>query len=178
MTANGITLLSKLGLELGIDSNGMWDGNKVQGWQSNGTSAQRFYLVTAGTGKLGITDFMASIADAKGIGHAALSSRVEGDSYLFLPAYAGSTISIATYRSDGGATIYISPTRDDAGKSVSTNFTLDLASSDVTARDGSWVAYVREDPSDAPTKLVIMRSENIGSLFLESADKYGQGRAM
>ena len=177
MTSNGITLLSKLGLVLDIDSNGMWDGNKVQGWQSNGTSAQRFYLVTAETGKLGITDFMASIADAKGIGHAALSSRVEGDSYLFLPAYAGSTISIATYRSDGGTTIYISPTRDNAGKSVSTSFTLNLASSDVTARDGSWVAYVRENPSDAPTKLVIMRSENIGSLFLESADKYGQGRA-
>ena len=177
MTANGITLLSKLGLVLDIDSNGMWNGNKVQGWQSNGTSAQRFYLIAAGTGKLGITDFMASIADAKGTSHETLSSRVEGDSYLFLPAYAGNTVAITTYRSDGGTTIYLSPTRDNAGKSVSTSFSLDLTSSDVTAINDSWVAYVRENPSDAPTKLVIMRSTNIGSLFLESADKYGQGRA-
>jgi hypothetical protein len=176
MTENGITLLSKLGLVLDIDSNGMWDGNKVQGWTSNGTSAQRFYLVAAGTGKLGITDFMANVADAKGTDHETLSSRVDGDSYLFLPAYAGNTISIVTYRSDGGTTIYVSPTRDNAGKSVSTSFSLDLTSSDVRSINGCWVAYVRENPADAPTKLIIMRSANIGSLFLESADKYSQGR--
>lgn len=177
MTANGITLLSKLGLALDISSNGMWNGNSVHAWESNGTSAQRFYLIGAGTGKLGITDFMASIADAKGTDHEMLSSRVEGDSYLFLPAYAGNTISLTTYRSDGGKTLYVSPTHDSAGKSVSTSFTLDLSSSDVAARDNDWVVYVRESLSDAPTKLIIMRSANVGSLFLESADKYGRGRA-
>lgn len=176
MTANGFALLSRLGLALDIDSNGMWDANKVQGWQSNGTSAQRFYLIAAGTGKLGITDFMTNVADAKGTDHETLSSRVDEDSYLFLPAYAGNTVSIVTYRSDGGTTIYVSPTRDNASKSVSTSFTLDLTSHDVTAINSSWVVYVRENPADAPTKLIIMRSANIGSLFLESADKYGQGR--
>lgn len=177
MTANGITLLSKLGLALDINANGMWNGNKVQGWQSNGTSAQRFYLITAGTGKLGITDFIANIADSKGTDHETLSSRVEGDSYIFLPSYAGNTISITTYRSDGGNAIFVSSSRDDIGKSVSTSFSLDLTSSDVTTRDGSWVVYVRENQSDTPTKLIIMHSANVGSLFLESADKYGRGRA-
>lgn len=56
MTANGIAFISKTGLALDIDANGMWNGNKIQGWTLNGTDAQHFNLIGLAAGKLGITD--------------------------------------------------------------------------------------------------------------------------
>lgn len=122
------------------------------------------------------TDFVASMTDAKGTAHNTLSSRVGNDSYIFLPAYVGNTISLSSWRSDGAQTIYISSTKDGTPRAVSSSFSLDLTSSDVTASDSEWTLFIRENPSDTPTKLVIMRSANIGSLFLESADRYSEGR--
>jgi hypothetical protein len=176
MTVGGITFVSKTGLVLDVYGNNTRNNTIVQGWESNGTPAQRFYLSATGTTKLGVTDFVAEIPDTKGTEHQALSSRIDGVTYVFLPAYAGDSLSLRCYRSDGGKVVYVSPSDDGAYKEVSTNFSLSLSSSDVTSGGTSWTAYVKESVFAEPTKLVIMRSANIASLFLESADKYGQGR--
>lgn len=179
LTREGMTFISKLGLVLDVSAGGMWNGNTVQVWTSNGSLAQKFHVVQAGTGYLGVTDFLASSSDANGATRETLSSRADGDSYLFLPAFAGNQVSITCSRSDGGQTLIISPNRTAAsGRTVSTSFTLDLSSAaDVTSTGNSWTVYVREGASAPATKLIIMRSANISALFLESADKYSAGRA-
>lgn len=177
MTVGGVTFVSKTGLVLDVYANSMRNDTIVQGWESNGTSAQRFCLVSAGAAKLGVTDFIAGVADAKGTEHETLSSRINGITYVFLPAYAGNSVSLHCYRADGGKTVYVSSSSDGEAKAVSTGFAIDLSSSDVTTTDAGWVVFVRESPSATPTRIAIMRSANIGSLFLQSADKYGKGRA-
>ncbi len=174
LSYGGMTFTSKTGLVIDVTSGNVVSGTNLQAWSSNGTSAQKFVpILTDATVTASIVDY-----EAETSGSEVHASYVSGTPYLFLPSTADTAaVKLHFFTSGGETPALISNSADGSYVEVSSGESLDLSAMNLTSDSGGWDLYVKTSETDTPTKLVILRSSGIRTMYITSDDPVNEGIA-
>lgn len=176
--ASGATFVSATGLALDVKSRKFESGTNVQGYISNGTASQLFVFKALRAEGLGITDVCAVVTNQDDSAEQkVLSSRVGGETYLFLPSYVDETDVCFGYLSPKeGGLAEIAASKNGAflihDQLEPIDFTVGLDVDEV----GGHLIWIRPSGSTIANPVHVLTSANIRALFITSDDPVKEGR--
>ena len=174
VTDKGIVWKNKAGTVLDIAGAVYSNGTNVQAYKANGTSAQGFLLRGCASAEMGIIDYYTEVS-----GQIITSTLVNGNPYLFLGSTADVTAVPLLFSSETtGDKAMISAKKATGYTTIVSGDTLNLE--DLGCYDssvGGYVLYVKTSATSPVTKLTIMVSSSVPTMYILSDDPVSEGRA-
>lgn len=176
--ANGATFVSATGLALDVKSRRFESGTNVQGYRSNGTASQLFVFKALRSEGLGITDVCAVVTNQDGsAGQKILSSRVGGETYLFIPSYADETnVCFGYLPTKEGELAEVATSKKDAYIVHEQLKPLDLTAGFDMDEVGGHLLWIRPTGTISARSVHVLSSANIRTLSIMSDDPVKEGR--